>query len=79
MAQAPATAPMDAAPPLKEGWTTVDVSTVSADDLIGFDIQTYDQETVASIKDVLLDPAARSRTSSPSSAASSASATAPCS
>ena len=45
---------MDAA--LKEGWTTVDVATVSADDLIGADIQIYDQETVASIKDVLLNP-----------------------
>jgi PRC-barrel domain len=56
MAQAPATAPMGAAPPLKEGWTTVDVSTVSADTLIGADIQNYDQDTVASIKDVLLTP-----------------------
>ncbi len=47
---------MEAAPPLKEGWTTVDVSTVSADTLIGADIQNYDQDTVASIKDVLLTP-----------------------
>ena len=42
--------------PLEEGWSEVDVATISTDSLIGADILTYDQETVASIQDVLLSP-----------------------
>ena len=40
--------------PLDEGWSQVDVATISADMLIGTDIRTYDQETVAAIEDVLM-------------------------
>ena len=40
----------------EEGWTTVDLATISADTLIGTDIRTYDQETVASVEDVLMTP-----------------------
>ena len=43
-------------PPMQEGWTPVDLATISADTLIGSDITTYDQETVASVEDVLLTP-----------------------
>jgi hypothetical protein len=43
-----------ATPPLDEGWSQVDVATISADTLIGTDIRTYDQETVASVEDVMM-------------------------
>ena len=46
--------PASPAPPLEEGWSQVDVATISADMLIGTDIRTYDQETVATVEDVLM-------------------------
>jgi len=45
-----------AGPVLEEGWSTVDAATISADTLIGKDIRTYEQETVAAVDDVLLTP-----------------------
>ena len=42
--------------PLPEGWTPVDLATVSPDTLIGADIRTYDQDTVAAVEDVLMSP-----------------------
>ena len=54
MAADPA-APADAVP-LEEGWSEVDVATISTDSLIGADIRTYEDETVASVQDVLLSP-----------------------
>jgi hypothetical protein len=62
MAEDPAATPPadtmaeDPAVPLEDGWSEVDVATISTDSLIGADIRTYDQETVASIQDVLLSP-----------------------
>jgi hypothetical protein len=44
------------APALQEGWTAVDLATISADALIGTDIRTYDQDTVASVEDALMTP-----------------------
>jgi hypothetical protein len=52
MAQEPA----GGAPALQEGWTAVDLPTISADALIGTDIRTYDQDTVASVEDALMTP-----------------------
>jgi hypothetical protein len=43
-------------PPLEEGWSQVDMATVSADTLIGTDIRTYDQEDIAAVEDVLMTP-----------------------
>jgi PRC-barrel domain len=51
MAQDPATMP-----PLEEGWSQVDMATVSADTLIGTDIRTYDQDDIAAVEDVLMTP-----------------------
>ncbi len=45
-----------AAPPLDEGWSQVDVATISTDMLMGADIRTYDQESVATVEDVLMTP-----------------------
>ena len=45
----------DAAPaPTIEGWTPVDLATVTPDTLIGKDIRTNDEETVASVEDVVM-------------------------
>lgn len=48
--------PASPALPLDEGWSQVDVATISADMLIGADIRTYDQETIATVEDVLMTP-----------------------
>ena len=40
--------------PLPDGWTPVDLASVSADTLIGADIRTHDNDTVASVEDVLM-------------------------
>ena len=50
MAQAPAAPARHAA----GGLEPVDLATISPDTLIGADIRTYDQETVASVEDVLM-------------------------
>jgi hypothetical protein len=50
---APATVP---GAPMPEGWSPVDVATISADALIGTGIRTYDQQDIAEVQDVLLDP-----------------------
>ena len=50
---APAT-DMAQQPAAPEGWSPVDMATISADTLIGTDIRTYDQDTVASVEDVLM-------------------------
>ena len=54
-------APQDPAVATGEGvteevWTQVDDATVSADTLIGADIQTMEQEQIATVNDVLLTP-----------------------
>jgi PRC-barrel domain len=49
----PATAP-GSGPALEEGWSELDAGTVSVDTLIGTDIRTYDQETIAAVQDVVL-------------------------
>ena len=41
-------------PTLEDGWSTVDVATISADTLIGTEIRNYNQETIASVQDLLL-------------------------
>jgi len=46
--------PASPAPPLEEGWSQIDVATISADMLIGTDVRTYDQDTVATVEDVLM-------------------------
>jgi len=57
MAAEPATpAPADnmaAEPTLQEGWSKVDVATISADQLIGAKIRTYDNSDIAEVQDVL--------------------------
>lgn len=53
--QAPATG-MAAEPTLQEGWSEVDIASLSTDTLIGTDIRTYDQQTIASVQDVILGP-----------------------
>jgi hypothetical protein len=52
----PATDAATAPATMPEGWSQVDVATISADTLIGTEIQTYDQQQVAEVQDVLLDP-----------------------
>jgi len=42
------------AAPFDEGWTAFTIETVSADELIGADIRNADNETIASVGDVLL-------------------------
>ena len=49
----PATVP---APMMEEGWAPVDMATISTDSLIGKDIRTYEQDTVAAVEDVLIAP-----------------------
>jgi PRC-barrel domain len=44
-----------AGPALEEGWSTVDVATISTDTLIGATIQTYGHEDIAEVQDVLLN------------------------
>jgi hypothetical protein len=47
----------DAPPPmgtLPEGWTPVDLATVTPDMLIGADVRTYEGDTIASVEDVLM-------------------------
>ena len=39
---------------LPEGWTQVDVATLSPDTLIGVDIRSYDGTTIAAVEDVLM-------------------------
>lgn len=56
VAQDPAAPASPGGAPLEEGWTEVDVATISTDSLIGNDVRTYDQEKVAAIQDVLLNP-----------------------
>jgi hypothetical protein len=46
--------PAGGEPPLEEGYSEVDVTTLSADDLIGTAIQTHDDQSVANISDVIL-------------------------
>ena len=41
---------------MQEGWTKVDVATISTDTLIGADIRSYDNQNIASVQDVLLAP-----------------------
>jgi hypothetical protein len=55
MAQEPA-APAGETLTLEEGWSEVDVATISTDTLIGADVRTYDQERIAAIDDVILTP-----------------------
>ncbi len=43
-------------PTMQEGWTKVDVATISTDTLIGADIRSYDNQNIASVQDVLLGP-----------------------
>ena len=50
-----ATAP-GSGPTLGEGWSELDAATISVDTLIGTDIRTYDQETIAAVQDVVLSP-----------------------
>jgi hypothetical protein len=45
---------MAAEPTLEEGWSQVDIASISTDTLIGTDILTHDRETVASVQDVIL-------------------------
>jgi len=59
LAAEPPTSPQDsvadaASAPTIEGWTPVDLATVAPDTLIGKDIRTYDEETVASVEDVVM-------------------------
>ena len=42
-------------PPAEEPYTEVDVTTLSADDLIGTSIQTQDDQAVATVNDVILN------------------------
>jgi hypothetical protein len=56
MAAEPAPAPADnmaAEPTLQEGWSKVDVATISADQLIGAKIRTYDNSDIAEVQVVL--------------------------
>ena len=41
-------------PTLSEDWSELDAATISVDKLIGTEIRTYDQETVAAVQDVVL-------------------------
>lgn len=41
-------------PTLSEDWSELDGATISVDKLIGTEIRTYDQETVAAVQDVVL-------------------------
>lgn len=50
----PATNSVADSAPAIEGWTPVDMATVTPDTLIGKDIRTYDEETVASVEDVVM-------------------------
>jgi hypothetical protein len=50
----PATTAPGAGPSLAEGWSELDAATISVDRLIGTDIRTYHQETVAAVQDVVL-------------------------
>lgn len=43
-------------PTLEEGWSQVDMATISADTLIGTDVRNYDQESIATVDDVLMTP-----------------------
>ena len=54
-------APAAPAGTLPEGWTPVDLATVSPDTLIGADIRTYDEDTVASVEDVLMSAGRQGR------------------
>jgi PRC-barrel domain len=49
-------APADA-PALPEGWSEVDVATITTDSLIGADIQTYDQQKIAQVQEVVMSAA----------------------
>ncbi len=53
---APAATDMAQQPAAPEGWSAVDMATISADTLIGTDIRTYDQDDIASVEDVLMTP-----------------------
>jgi hypothetical protein len=43
-------------PALAEGWSQLGAATISVDRLIGTEIRTYDQETIAAVQDVVLSP-----------------------
>jgi hypothetical protein len=49
-------AALGSAPALAEGWSRLDAATISVDTLIGTEIRTYDQETIAAVQDVVLSP-----------------------
>jgi PRC-barrel domain len=50
----PATGIAPAGAPMQEGYTEVDVATLSADNLMGTSIQTHDDESIAEVTDVIL-------------------------
>jgi hypothetical protein len=56
---APAATAPGSGPELEEAWSELDAATVSVDSLIGTEIRTYDQETIAAVQDVVLSPDGR--------------------